>query len=86
VTWIVGALEGALVVGGLSAIGAGLFSLGIPKNSIIKYETALKADKFLVVAHGAAEEVARAKDIIATTHPVEVGVHGPETLESPATA
>ena len=85
VTWIVGALEGALVVGGLSAIGAGLFSFGIPKNSIIKYETALKADKFLVVAHGAAEEVARAKDIIATTHPVEVGVHGPETLESPAT-
>jgi hypothetical protein len=86
VTWIVGALEGALVVGGLSAIGAGLFSLGIPKNSIIKYETALKADKFLVVAHGAAEEVARAKDIIATTHPVEVGVHGLEKLEPAATA
>jgi hypothetical protein len=70
----------------LSAIGAGLISLGIPKNSVIKYETALKSDKFLVVAHGAAEEVARAKDIIATTRPVEVGVHGLEKLEPDASA
>src|SRR5438876_11967474 len=31
VTWIVGALEGAVVVGGLSAIGAGIYSIGIPK-------------------------------------------------------
>jgi hypothetical protein len=30
VGWIVGALEGAVVVGGLSAMGAGLYSLGIP--------------------------------------------------------
>src|SRR5215472_15693612 len=35
VTWIVGALEGALVVGGVSAIGAGLLSLGIPKDTVI---------------------------------------------------
>src|SRR5664279_4669069 len=42
VGWIVGALEGAVVVGGLSAIGAGLYSLGIPKDSILQYERALK--------------------------------------------
>src|ERR1035441_4807609 len=41
VSWIVGALEGAAVVGGLSALGAGLYSLGIPKDSILRYETAL---------------------------------------------
>jgi len=64
VVWIVGALETAVVVGGLSALGAGLFSLGIPKDSILKYETALKTDKFLVIAHGSADEVARAKDIL----------------------
>ena len=46
VSWIVGALEGAVVVGGLSAIGAGLYGLGIPKDSIVKYETAIKTDKF----------------------------------------
>jgi uncharacterized membrane protein len=36
VAWIVGALEGAVVVGGLSAIGAGLYSIGIPKDSIVR--------------------------------------------------
>ena len=40
VSGIVGALEGAGVVGGLSAIGAGLYSVGIPKDSILRYETA----------------------------------------------
>ncbi|MGB9435790.1 MAG: general stress protein [Candidatus Acidiferrum sp.] len=50
VSWIVGALESAVVVGGVSAIGAGLYSIGIPKDSILKYETALKANSFLLVA------------------------------------
>src|ERR1700689_2950816 len=52
--WIVAALEGAAVVGGLSAIGAGLYSIGIPKDSILRYEVALKAAKFLLIAHGPA--------------------------------
>ena len=30
VAWIVGAVEGAVVVGGVSALGAGLYSMGIP--------------------------------------------------------
>src|ERR1700734_1691130 len=37
VAWIVAALEGAAVVGGLSAIGAGLVSIGIPKDSVLQY-------------------------------------------------
>jgi hypothetical protein len=75
VAWIVGALEGAVVVGGLGAIGAGLYSIGIPKDSVVKYETAIGSDKFLVLAHGTADEVAKAKDIMQTTQPVEVGLH-----------
>jgi uncharacterized membrane protein len=63
VAWIVAALEGAAVVGGLSALGAGLFSIGIPKDSIIQYETALRANKFLVVAHGTSDEVVAAKKV-----------------------
>lgn len=81
VSWIVAALEGAVVVGGLSAIGAGLYSIGIPKDSILRYEVALKSDKFLLIAHGTAREVARARDIIATTHPEEVEVHGGKKLQ-----
>jgi uncharacterized membrane protein len=76
VAWIVSALEGAVVVGGLSAVGAGLYSIGIPKDSVIKYESALKADKFIVLAHGTAAEVAKSRDIMQTTHPAELALHG----------
>lgn len=70
-----GAVENALVVGGLSALGAALYSIGIPKDSVIEYETALKADSFLVMAHGAAEDVARAKALLAATNPSRMDVH-----------
>jgi uncharacterized membrane protein len=78
VAWIVGALEGAVVVGGLSALGAGLYSIGIPKDSVVKYEAALKSDKFLLLAHGTADEVAKARDILQTTQATEVAVHAPQ--------
>jgi hypothetical protein len=75
VSWIVGALEGAAVVGGLSALGAGLYSIGIPKDSIVAYETALKAAKFLIIAHGTADEMAKAKSILETTGAAQVTPH-----------
>ncbi len=64
VGWIVGALEEAVIVGGLSALGAGLYSIGIPKDSILKYETAVKSGKFVLVAHGTLDEVSRAKKLL----------------------
>jgi len=67
VSWIVGALEGAAVTGGLSVMGAALYSLGIPKNSILNYETELKMGKFVVIAHGTIKEVSFAREIIACT-------------------
>ena len=75
VGWIVGALEGAVVVGGLSALAAALFSIGIPKDSSILYETALKSDKFLVIAHGTADEAAKAKSILETAGAAQIDVH-----------
>jgi len=83
VTWIVAALEGA--VGGLSAIGAGLYSIGIPKNSILTYETALKTDNFLLVAHGIAEDVAKARDILRTTRALELELRAGEPPTRSAT-
>jgi len=67
VGWIVGGLEGAVVVGGLSALGAGLFSIGIPKDSIIEYETQIKAGKFVVIAHGSPDELSKTKGTLAGT-------------------
>ena len=72
---IVGGLEGAVAMGGLSALGAGLYGIGIPKDSVIQYETAIKSDKFLVIAHGTADEVAKAKEILDPLDKVEVAVH-----------
>jgi hypothetical protein len=78
VAWIVAGLEGAVEVGALGALGAGLYSIGIPKDSIVKYEAALKTDQFLLIAHGTAAEVAKAKDIIETTHPAQCSLHSGE--------
>ena len=75
VGWIVGALEGAAVVGGLSAIGAGLYSVGIPKDSILRYETAVQTGKFVLIVHGTAQETARARDIINRTQPEAADHH-----------
>lgn len=70
------AIENAVVLGGLSALGAALFSIGIPKNSVLQYEAAVKADGFLVMAHGTAEEVARAKAILGAMKPARLDTHG----------
>jgi hypothetical protein len=75
VSWIVGALEGAVVVGGLSAIGASLYSLGIPKDSILQYETDLKAGKFVLLVNGSADDAGRVKDILTRTQPVTLEHH-----------
>jgi uncharacterized membrane protein len=52
VTWIVGALGTSAVVGGVSVLGAALVSVGIPKDKVIAYESALREGKFVLVAHG----------------------------------
>jgi hypothetical protein len=72
---VIAAIEGAVLVGGLSAIGAALYGIGIPKDSVIRYEEAIKADGFLVVAHGPASEMARAKAIFEANNPTRVDLH-----------
>jgi hypothetical protein len=70
-------MEGAALVGGLSVVGAGLLSLGIPKDSILTYETAIKSGSFVLIAHGTADDVARAHQIISRTSPAIVEHHQP---------
>jgi uncharacterized membrane protein len=76
VAWIVAGLEGAVVFGSFSALGAGLVSIGIPKDSVLKYEVALKTDKYLLVVHGTEDAVDNAKKIIAGTENSSYAVHG----------
>lgn len=64
VSSLVGALEGAVALGGLSALGAALASIGIPKNSILEYETEVKAGKFMLLAHGNEKDVENARQTL----------------------
>ncbi len=75
VTAAISAVEGALVVGGLSAIGAALYSIGVPHDSVVVYETALKAEQFLVMAHVATSEIARARATLRAVGPSRLDVY-----------
>ena len=76
VSIIVEGLAGAVGVGGLTALGAALYSIGIPKDSVINYESSVKADKFLLVVHGSGDELAKAKDILKSAGH-DISVHAP---------
>ena len=64
VGYIVGALEAAVVVGGLTSLGAGLYGIGIPKDSVLKYEKAVKSGQYVLIAHGSDVETVHAREII----------------------
>ncbi|NOY91763.1 MAG: DUF1269 domain-containing protein [Deltaproteobacteria bacterium] len=66
VGWIIGALEGATVGAGFGVVGAALAGIGIPKDSVLRYESSLKANHFLLVVHGTTQEVVRAREIVQT--------------------
>jgi uncharacterized membrane protein len=70
-----GAAVGAAVGGGSGALAAALTSLGIPKDTVIRYEADLKANKFLLIAHGSAADTQRARDLLGGTKASNVEVH-----------
>jgi uncharacterized membrane protein len=61
---LVSGLEGAVLAGGISALAGALMSIGIPKDSVLRYETALKADKFMLVVHGDAKQIEQARELL----------------------
>lgn len=80
VAWIVAGLEGAAIVGGVSAIGAGLVSIGIPKDSVLTYDVALKTDKYLLLVHGSPDQVAHAEAVINGSKHSSYTVYGERVL------
>jgi ABC-type sulfate/molybdate transport systems ATPase subunit len=49
---------------------------------VIQYEAAVKADSFLVMAHGTPAEMARAEAILSPTSPFRLDVHADVKAES----
>jgi hypothetical protein len=80
---VVSGVENAIVVGGLSALGAALYGMGIPKDTVIQYENALKADGFLVMVHGGDTEIARARTVLGTTGATRMDVHAAAAAAAP---
>ncbi|MEQ7154222.1 general stress protein [Brevundimonas aurifodinae] len=72
---VVGAIEGALLVGGVSALTGALVSIGIPKDSVVRYEEAVRADKFIVMAHGSPAQIDEAKAVLQAASPSELNIH-----------
>jgi uncharacterized membrane protein len=72
---IVSALEGAAVVGGLSALGGALVSVGIPRDSALAYETELEVGKFLLIVHGTQEDISRARALLELTNHQGMAAH-----------
>ncbi len=69
---LIAALEGAVVVGGVSALGAALSQIGVPKDQVIKYEAALKVDKYVLMVHSSAEQQAKAREVLQSMKPEAV--------------
>ncbi|MBX3589429.1 MAG: DUF1269 domain-containing protein [Burkholderiaceae bacterium] len=72
---IAGGLQGAVLGGGLTALVGALTALGVPRDSVLRYETALKADKFIVIVHGDADTVGRAREVLTAAGSTDVQAH-----------
>lgn len=82
----IAAIEGAVVVGGASALAAALYGLGIKKDSVVQYEFDLSADNYLVMAHGSEDEMKRASILLDEIHPSRIDVYADENARAPALA
>jgi hypothetical protein len=71
---LVGGLEGAIAGAAFGALSGALIGWGIPKDEALLYETEVKAGKFLVIARGTPEEIARAKALLVTSSPERLNV------------
>ena len=61
---IVSGAQGAILGGGSGALVGALTAIGVPRDTAVRYELELKADKFLLVVHGDADDTARAKSLL----------------------
>jgi uncharacterized membrane protein len=61
---LLGGIEGAIAGAAIGGLSGALVGLGVSKEHAIKYETELKAGKFVVTLRGTPDEVARAQGLL----------------------
>ena len=62
---LIGALEGALPVAGVSALGAVLMEFGLRGDQVVAHESALRDDQYVLIVHGDATDRAQADWVLA---------------------
>ena len=72
---LLGGIEGAVAGGAGGGLLGALVGWGVSKKQIIKYEERLKGGKYLVIAHGSAEEVNKARNILAGASVEDLEAH-----------
>jgi len=70
-----GGLEGAVLGGGASALVGALTAIGVPEDSVVRYQTALKADKFLLVLDADEAQIKRAQAVLGNADFTSFGQH-----------
>jgi hypothetical protein len=73
--YLVYVLLTAALGAGAGALTAALSSVGVPADAVIRYETALRADKQLLIAHGTTSTIEHARGILAGTNAESIEVH-----------
>lgn len=86
VAWLIEGLSTAAVVGGVGALAGALASIGIPNDSVLQYESALKADKFILIVNGSVAEVEKAKSILTNNKAEEINLYNEVTGKYPVPA
>ncbi len=71
---LLGGVEGAIAGSAVGALAGALISLGFTKNQAIRYESQIKAGKFLVSLKGDSEQIEKAKRLVGENHAESVDV------------
>jgi hypothetical protein len=72
VAWIIDALEAPVLVEGLTALGAGLVSLGVPVDQARSYEWSIKAGRSLLVHIGTEKETQQLFELLRSLGPTSI--------------
>ena len=67
VGWVARALEADALGSGIGTLCEALSSVGISRNGIANYETAVKLGKFVVLADGAPDTIASARTVLSAS-------------------
>jgi hypothetical protein len=72
---LLGGIEGTVAGAAWGGVLGGLLGWAVSRQHLLKYEEHLRAGKYLVIAHGSAEEVEQARHILHHSGAEELNLH-----------